>query len=103
MFGNYCAGCHGFSAISGFVTPDLRRSAAIQDAATFRSIVRDGALLGNGMPGFGKRLSVENVENIRAFVASEARYIYGLEHGRLPPPSASRGHETEAGVTGGPQ
>ena len=81
-FGAYCAGCHGFGAISGFVTPDLRRSATLHSAEAFRIIVQDGALLARGMPRFGNGIPVDDVEAIRAFIASEARYIHGLEQGR---------------------
>ncbi|MDB5717261.1 MAG: qgdA 1 [Sphingomonas bacterium] len=79
-FGTYCAGCHGFGAISGHVTPDLRRSGMIQDAEAFRAVVQDGALLAAGMPKFGKEIPAQEVEAIRAFLASEARY----ERGRAP-------------------
>jgi quinohemoprotein ethanol dehydrogenase len=74
-YANYCAGCHGFGAISGQVTPDLRRSAALQDGETFRMIVQDGALRANGMPGFGAVIDKQEVEAIRAYVADEARFI----------------------------
>lgn len=74
-YANYCAGCHGFGAISGQVTPDLRRSATLQDREMFRAIVQEGLLLGNGMPRFGAALDKTEVEAIRAFVASEARFI----------------------------
>jgi mono/diheme cytochrome c family protein len=74
-YANYCAGCHGFGAISGQVTPDLRRSSTIQDRETFRAIVQDGALLANGMPRFGAVVDKEEVDAIRAYIASEARFI----------------------------
>jgi quinohemoprotein ethanol dehydrogenase len=75
-YGAYCAGCHGFGAISGFVTPDLRRSGYIQSSDAFRTVVEDGILLNQGMPKFGPGLSAEDAEAIRAFLVSEARYIY---------------------------
>ncbi len=71
----YCAGCHGFGAISGQATPDLRRSATIQDREAFRATVQDGPLLGGGMPQFGAAISASEVESIRAFVASEAKFL----------------------------
>jgi quinohemoprotein ethanol dehydrogenase len=74
-YANYCAGCHGFSAISGQATPDLRRSPALQDRETFRAIVQDGALLANGMPRFGVVIDADKVEAIHAYVAFEARFI----------------------------
>ena len=75
----YCAGCHGFGAISGQVLPDLRRSLVMHDAAAFSSVVKDGALLGNGMPRFGAELSEEDTQAIRAFLADEARFIAGAK------------------------
>jgi quinohemoprotein ethanol dehydrogenase len=76
-YAQYCAGCHGFGVISGQVTPDLRRSAAIQDRETFRMIVQDGALLANGMPRFGDVFDKDEAEAIRAYIADEARFIRG--------------------------
>jgi quinohemoprotein ethanol dehydrogenase len=74
-YAQYCAGCHGFGAISGQVTPDLRRSAAIQDREMFRAIVVDGVLLANGMPRFGGVVDKDEAEAIRAYIADEARFI----------------------------
>jgi PQQ-dependent dehydrogenase (methanol/ethanol family) len=93
QFGAYCAGCHGFGAISGFVTPDLRRSAQIQSAAAFRSIVQDGALLANGMPKFGTVVSTQDLESIRAFLAGEARFIFDQQQ--------AAGHAATVTVTAG--
>lgn len=74
-FAKYCAGCHGFGAVSGQVTPDLRRSGAIQDGRAFRSILLDGLLIQNGMPSFAGVLDDERAENLRAFLAAEAAYL----------------------------
>ena len=74
-YGVFCAACHGFGAISGQVLPDLRRSLAMHDAAAFRMVVKDGALLANGMPQFGAELPDQDVEAVRAFLADEARFI----------------------------
>ena len=89
-FGAYCAGCHGFGSISGHVTPDLRRSPIIQDAEAFRKVVQDGALLGLGMPKFGTSLSGRDVEDLRAFIASEAGFLRAHETEQAKPaPGAS--------------
>jgi len=104
QFGAYCAGCHGFGAISGFVTPDLRRSAYIQSAAAFRSVVEDGLLREKGMPRFGAVISAGDLEDIRAFLASEARFIYGVERGSSTTLSAPAQPNAPAPLpTGGPQ
>ncbi|MES2302598.1 MAG: PQQ-dependent dehydrogenase, methanol/ethanol family [Pseudomonadota bacterium] len=74
-YGVFCAACHGFGAISGQVLPDLRRSPVMHDADAFRMVVKEGALLANGMPQFGAELPDTDVEAIRAFVADEARFV----------------------------
>ena len=68
----FCSGCHGDSAVSGGVLPDLRRSGATGDKAAWHSIVRDGVLRARGMVSFAQELTVENVEAIRAYVAQRA-------------------------------
>jgi PQQ-dependent dehydrogenase (methanol/ethanol family) len=103
QFAAYCAGCHGFGAISGFVTPDLRRSAYIQNAAAFSSVVHDGLLFDHGMPRFGNLISAADVEAIRAFVADEARYIFSVEHGAPAPAAPPGGAPPAALPTGSPQ
>lgn len=79
QYGEYCAGCHGFGAISGLVTPDLRRSALLHDPEALRAVVQDGALLAAGMPKFGDQISPAEIEDIRAFLAGEARYLKAQE------------------------
>jgi alcohol dehydrogenase (cytochrome c)/quinohemoprotein ethanol dehydrogenase len=100
QFGAYCAGCHGFGAISGQVTPDLRRSGLIHSDVAFRQVVQGGALLSEGMPRFGAAISADDLEAIRAFLANEARYIYGQEH-KIP--SAPAAQTPVAPVDAGPQ
>ncbi|MEY4375682.1 MAG: Quinohemoprotein alcohol dehydrogenase precursor [Pseudomonadota bacterium] len=78
LFGIYCAGCHGFGAISGHVTPDLRRSGVLQSAEAFREVVKAGLLEKQGMPRFGDALTAEQVEQIRAWLADEARFVRSL-------------------------
>lgn len=80
LFGTYCAGCHGFGAISGHVTPDLRRSGVLQSAEAFQQVVSEGLLEARGMPRFGGALSPEQLEKIRAWLADEARFERELKH-----------------------
>jgi alcohol dehydrogenase (cytochrome c)/quinohemoprotein ethanol dehydrogenase len=56
LYERNCGGCHGFTAVSGGVLPDLRHSAIITDAVAWRSIVRDGA------PGQGHGFFCRNPE-----------------------------------------
>ncbi len=64
----YCGTCHGDTAVSGGVLPDLRYSAAAGNAQLWESIVHDGALRAGGMVAFGSELSRAEVEAIRAYV-----------------------------------
>ncbi|MFX4454720.1 hypothetical protein ABTA67_19795, partial [Acinetobacter baumannii] len=41
-YNRYCLVCHGYDAISGGVTPDLRRSPLIADPAGFKDVVMNG-------------------------------------------------------------
>lgn len=76
LFGANCVGCHGISAISGNVIPDLRRSPIIQNAEAFKGYVIDGWMKEAGMPGFGGILTAADAESIRAYLAREAELLY---------------------------
>jgi len=68
----YCSVCHGDSAFSGGVLPDLRYSAALSDPHLWQSIVHDGARSAAGMVSFGTQLSEDEIETIRAYVIYRA-------------------------------
>jgi quinohemoprotein ethanol dehydrogenase len=74
-YAQFCAVCHGVSAISGGVLPDLRRSGSAQDAGVWRDTLH-GARVANGMPDFTPWVSDSDAEAIRAYVAREARTLY---------------------------
>lgn len=67
----HCAICHGSDAIGVTQAPDLRRSAVPPSGATFQQIVRNGALVANGMPQFSD-LTEEQVEDIRQYLRSRS-------------------------------
>jgi quinohemoprotein ethanol dehydrogenase len=69
----FCGTCHGDSAVSGGVLPDLRYSSALGNPETWNQIVRDGALQPNGMVSFGSELSQAEIDAVRAYVISRAR------------------------------
>lgn len=71
-YGTTCMVCHGALAISSGVLPDLRWSAMTGNADAFRGVVLGGALSSNGMVSFEHELSVGDVEDIRAYVLSQA-------------------------------
>jgi quinohemoprotein ethanol dehydrogenase len=77
----YCSRCHGGEAHSLNIIPDLRRSAALPNAALWKNIVLDGALEQNGMIGWAQFLTAEDAEAIRAYVAAQARALQRAEGG----------------------
>jgi quinohemoprotein ethanol dehydrogenase len=81
----YCSRCHGGETHSLNIIPDLRRSAALSNAALWKSIVIDGSLEPNGMTGWSQFLTTEDAETIRAYVAVQAR---ALQAGEAQPSEA---------------
>ena len=73
-FQRYCLVCHGPGAVGNGVLPDLRKSATIANADTWKSVVIDGVLKGNGMVSFASVLSPQEAEQMRAYVISRAHY-----------------------------
>lgn len=55
----HCAVCHGVDVIAAGHASDLRASSVPLDPATFATVVRDGALVSNGMPRFEEFGNVE--------------------------------------------
>ena len=55
VFHTYCSVCHGDSAVSGGVLPDLRLSAITRDAAAWERIVRGGERSARGMVSFARK------------------------------------------------
>jgi quinohemoprotein ethanol dehydrogenase len=74
LFGRYCQVCHGSNAVGGSVTPDLRRSAVLADAATWKSIVIDGALHERGMVSFKSVMDASGADAVRSYVIDEAHF-----------------------------
>jgi PQQ-dependent dehydrogenase (methanol/ethanol family) len=72
LYQNYCFYCHGDSAVSGGTVVDLRFSATLGSAETWKSIVLDGALVKNGMISFSRNLKAEDVESVRAYLVERA-------------------------------
>lgn len=77
----YCSRCHGPNAVSSNVVPDLRRSLALSDKEAWHAILWEGALEPGGMIGWSKYLKPEQVEELRAYVSSEATR---LKNGTAP-------------------
>lgn len=71
LFARHCSSCHGDSAVSGGITPDLRASPILSQQAAWETVLK-GALLNAGMPDFSSRLDQSKSEAIRAYVANRA-------------------------------
>jgi alcohol dehydrogenase (cytochrome c)/quinohemoprotein ethanol dehydrogenase len=68
----YCSMCHGDSAFSGGVLPDLRYSVALSDPDVWQSIIHDGVRSANGMVSFSGEMSKDEIETIRSYVIYRA-------------------------------
>lgn len=73
LYVEFCGRCHGLGTRGSNIVPDLRRSAALADAALWKSIVEDGALAANGMIAWKALMPEGAAEIIRAYVAEETR------------------------------
>jgi len=71
-YGRFCGTCHGTDGQSRGLFPDLRYSAALNSAESFKSVVVDGALSANGMVSFKAALTQDDVDSIRAYIVSRA-------------------------------
>jgi mono/diheme cytochrome c family protein len=76
LFYRNCVVCHGDSAVSGQVLPDLRYSAALATDEQWQQIVIGGALSSRGMVSFKRWLSDEDARSIRAYVSSESSRLF---------------------------
>jgi len=66
------------------VFPDLRYSPALNSAEAFNAIVLEGALQTAGMASFKGRMSVDEVQSVRAYVIERANQA------KRAPPAAGR-------------
>ncbi|OYW48660.1 MAG: PQQ-dependent dehydrogenase, methanol/ethanol family [Novosphingobium sp. 28-62-57] len=78
LYGKYCTVCHGDAAIGGLL-PDLRHSAMNTDYTAWQTVVHDGALVDNGMIGWSKYMTKEQIESIRHYVIKRAHEDKALE------------------------
>ena len=67
LYGQNCASCHGISAKSNHIIPDLRYMSE-QTHIDFSGIVLGGAYAHKGMIGYFETLSLEDSEAIHAFL-----------------------------------
>jgi quinohemoprotein ethanol dehydrogenase len=72
VYAGNCSVCHGFDVMSGGSAPHLLRSPVALDRAAFASVVRDGALLANGMPKYAE-LGDAELDAMFAYIRQRAR------------------------------
>jgi quinohemoprotein ethanol dehydrogenase len=71
---DFCGVCHGSNA-SGAFLPDLKRSPMLLTSTDWQAVVHDGRNAARGMAPFARFMSVDEIEDIRAYVLSEARRV----------------------------
>jgi alcohol dehydrogenase (cytochrome c)/quinohemoprotein ethanol dehydrogenase len=76
MYARHCQRCHGGGAAGGGLgatgPADLRRSGFIQAQAAFDQVVREGALLQQGMAPFKNDVTPDQAKAIRAYIVYQA-------------------------------
>jgi quinohemoprotein ethanol dehydrogenase len=79
LYNNHCVLCHGVSATGGTHAPDLRGSRIPLSSEAFAAVVRDGAVVANGMPRFGE-FTDEERDDLRQYIRSEAQKQRQIAH-----------------------
>lgn len=69
-FALHCAVCHGVDVIAAGQAPDLRASPIPFDSAAFTAVVKEGALVANGMPRF-EEFSASQMDDLRQYLRSK--------------------------------
>ncbi len=80
-YANSCGVCHGDSGIAGGLIPDLRHSTALSQPKLWQQIVHDGILANQGMVGWSKNFSPDEIETIRQYIIKRANEDKALERG----------------------
>jgi quinohemoprotein ethanol dehydrogenase len=74
LYTERCLVCHGYSVVSGGLTPDLRYSDT-QVYAEWDAIVLGGSRSVNGMPPFAGLLSTEQSQAVKAYIIDRAHAL----------------------------
>jgi quinohemoprotein ethanol dehydrogenase len=89
VYHSYCGVCHGDSAVSGGVLPDLRLSPVTRQAILWDNVVRGGERKARGMVSFASELSAQDSDNVRAYVIHRAHEVIAIEKSMaMPSPAA---------------
>jgi len=78
LYQQFCFNCHGDTAVSGAVLPDLRYSPFNLHTDAWHQVVIDGVLSSKGMVSFKPVLSENDSEDIRSYVIKRAHNKLGL-------------------------
>lgn len=78
----FCSVCHGDSAVSGGVLPDLRYAAALAHPDLWQRIVHAGLLKTGGMVSFASQLTPRQIGAIRDYVIYRANQTRGQRAAR---------------------
>lgn len=76
LFSDFCVDCHGIDAVSGGITPDLRRTTAAVHAQ-IAEIVLGGAREPLGMPSFADLLNEDDLRLIQGYILTRAQESAG--------------------------
>lgn len=76
-----CMLCHGLHAVAAGSAPDLRTSTIPQTVEAMDMVVRQGALISQGMPKFGE-LSDRDMADLRAYLRSRSAELRAGENTR---------------------
>jgi len=79
LYSNSCSVCHGSSAVSGALNPDLRHSATLGKKDLWQQVVHDGLLAENGMVAWKNQFNRDQIEAIRLYVLKRANEDKALE------------------------
>jgi quinohemoprotein ethanol dehydrogenase len=74
LYGQNCASCHGISAKSNYIVPDLRYMSE-QTHIDFTGIVLGGAYAHKGMIGFYETLTADDTDAIHAFLDAKQQSL----------------------------
>ena len=85
QFASHCATCHDTQYANRGAFPDLRYSLAINSEDTFEAIVLGGALQAAGMASFQGKLTVDQVQAVRAYVIARASEAKNAAASNAPP------------------
>jgi len=84
LYHTYCSNCHGDSATSSGVLPDLRYSAVLKDTGAWYQTVLEGIRTDKGMIAFKEEIGQAEADKIRAYVIHRAHQDLEAEAAAKP-------------------